>query len=453
MKHKSSVVICGAGILGISAAYQLSVKQKMRDILIVDERSPLTLTSDKSTECYRNWWPGPGDAMVRLMNRSIDLMEEFAGLSNNQFALNRRGYLYVTCEPNGVEDLGAAAAEAHSLGAGQLRLHGAGSSTYQPHHDDGYSGAEGADLFTDPNLIRQVFPYLSPEVVGALHVRRAGWLSGQTYGAWLLEQAQQAGVGLLSGSISGIDTSDGSVSRVYLADGSEIETSIFINAAGPHLASIARMLDVDIPIVNEVHLKASFNDHLGAVDRGAPLVICADEQRLPWTQEERAMLAEDADDAWLLEALPSGAHTRPEGGKDSQNILVLWDIHNQPVDPTFPIDEDPMVGELAIRGLAGILPGMQGYLERMPRFTVDGGYYTKTHENRPLACPLPIEGAYVIGAASGYGIMAAAGLGELLAAHIAGSELPPYADLFDLARYGDHSYQQLLHNWGESWQL
>src|SRR5256886_11256899 len=37
-------------------------------------RSPLSLTSDKSTECYRNWWPGPGDDMVALMNRSIDLL-------------------------------------------------------------------------------------------------------------------------------------------------------------------------------------------------------------------------------------------------------------------------------------------------------------------------------------------------------------------------------------------
>jgi hypothetical protein len=27
--------------------------------VIVGERPPLSRTSDKSTECYRNWWPGP----------------------------------------------------------------------------------------------------------------------------------------------------------------------------------------------------------------------------------------------------------------------------------------------------------------------------------------------------------------------------------------------------------
>jgi len=34
-----------------------------------------------------------------------------------------------------------------------------------------------------------------------------------------------------------------------------------------------------------------------------------------------------------------------------------------------------------------------------------------------------------------------------------GTDLPSYAGMFDLARYGDRAYQQLLQNWGESWQL
>src|SRR3990172_4367849 len=453
MKHEASAVICGAGILGISAAYQLAVQHKMGNVLIVDERPPLTLTSDKSTECYRNWWPGPGDGMVRLMNRSIDLMEEYARLSNNQFALNRRGYLYVTCEPEGIEALRNSASEASMLGAGQIREHGEASSSYRPHLIEGFTGPEGADLLTHPSFIHRHFPYLSGEVTGALHVRRAGWLSGQTYGAWLVEQTRHAGLRLLWGHVSSIETSAGSISGVFLEDGSEIKAPIFINAAGPHLASVGRMLGVEIPVINEKHLKASFSDHLGAVGRTAPLVICADEQLLPWTEEERAVLAQDPEASWLLGSLPSGAHTRPEGGEDAQSILVLWDIHNQAVEPTFPIAGDPMYAELAVRGLARIFPGMRGYLDQIPRFIVDGGYYTKTLENRPLACPMPLAGAYVIGAASGYGIMAAAGLSELLAACITGAGLPAYAGMFHLARYNDRTYQSLLQNWGESWQL
>ena len=74
----TDVVICGAGIAGIATAYHLVVKHGLNDVVLVDERPPLSLTSDKSTECYRNWWPGPGDAMVSLMNRSIDIIEELA---------------------------------------------------------------------------------------------------------------------------------------------------------------------------------------------------------------------------------------------------------------------------------------------------------------------------------------------------------------------------------------
>src|SRR5512144_1238194 len=130
----SDIVICGAGIAGIAAAYQLSVKHRAGRIILVDERPPLTLTSDKSTECYRNWWPGPGDAMVGLMNRSIDLLERWAHESGNAFSLNRRGYVYATADPARILTLQKAAEEAASLGSGPVRIHRGqpGDPPYQP---------------------------------------------------------------------------------------------------------------------------------------------------------------------------------------------------------------------------------------------------------------------------------------------------------------------------------
>ena len=100
-----------------------------------------------------------------------------------------------------------------------------------------------------------------------------------------------------------------------------------------------------------------------------------------------------------------------------------------------------------------MIPGLSAYFGKMPRCFVDGGYYTKTRENRFLACPLPAEGAYLIGALSGYGLMAAAGAAEMLADHITGSPLPHYAQAFRLERYEDPAYQKLLENWGASGQL
>src|SRR6059036_1679239 len=121
---RAEVVICGAGIAGIATAYHLAVRRGIADVVLVDERPPLTLTSDKSTEAYRNWWPGPGDAMVAFMNRSIDLLEEIARATGNRIQLNRRGYLYATADPARVALLRQAAEEAAAHGAGPLRIHG-----------------------------------------------------------------------------------------------------------------------------------------------------------------------------------------------------------------------------------------------------------------------------------------------------------------------------------------
>jgi len=50
----AEVLICGAGIGGISAAYHPSVRHGIEHILLVDQGAPLSLTSDNSTEFYRN---------------------------------------------------------------------------------------------------------------------------------------------------------------------------------------------------------------------------------------------------------------------------------------------------------------------------------------------------------------------------------------------------------------
>jgi glycine/D-amino acid oxidase-like deaminating enzyme len=180
----ADVVICGAGIAGIAAAYHLSVKHGIQKVVLVDEGAPLSLTSDKSTECYRNWWPGPGDVMVRLMNRSIDILEELARESDNRFHMNRRGYLFATADPGRVQTFRQAAEEAASLGAGGVRYHRAqaGDSPYLSAPAQGFEGQPtGSDLITDQALIRKHFPYLSERTVAVVHPRRCGWLSAQQW--------------------------------------------------------------------------------------------------------------------------------------------------------------------------------------------------------------------------------------------------------------------------------
>ncbi|MBT6151384.1 MAG: FAD-binding oxidoreductase, partial [Chloroflexi bacterium] len=327
-------------------------------------------------------------------------------------------------------------------------------SDYIPAEPEGFEHiALGADLFLDQDLIQQVFPYLSNDTVAVLHVRNAGWLSAQQFGAYLLEQVKNSGGNFLSGKVVEILQKDGQVVGVKLANGERIEGNIFINAAGPMLKDLGDLIGVDIPVYNELHLKASINDSLIAVDRDAPMVILAENQILPWTDEEKEMLKEEEETKYLTDTLPSGAHLRPEGGMEASSLLLLWDVHDEKVEAVFPPELDPMYPELALRGISTLVPGLKKYIEKMPKPFIDGGYYTKTQENRPLACPLELKGAYVIGAMAGYGIMAAAGLAEIVAAHVAESELPEYAPAFSLSRYQDENYINLLEDWGDSWQL
>jgi glycine/D-amino acid oxidase-like deaminating enzyme len=452
----AEVVICGAGIAGVAAAYHLAARHGVGDVLLVDERPPLTLTSDKSAECYRNWWPGPGDAMVAAMNRSIDLLEELARESGNVFRMNRRGYLFATADRARVPQLVQAAETAAALGAGPMRLHDRSTGEYQPSPGDGFEGQPvGTDVITDRTLIRRHFGWLADDTVALLHARRCGWFSGQQLGMYMLERARDKGVRFLSGRVEAVETTGGRVSGVTVrgpAGTQTVATSRFVVAAGPLLKSVGRLAGVDLPVFCERHAKVAFDDVLGAMPRQAPMTIWTDPVRLPWSEEERAELAQ-SEHARLLQEFPAGVHGRPEGAGESRSVLLIWTYDVEPVEPTFPVPFDPAYAEIAIRGMSRMVPAMAGYLARLPRAFVDGGYYTKTRENRFLSGPLPLDGAYVIGALSGYGLMSSNTAADLLAAHVTGAPLPHYAPAFTLTRYDDPRYVASLDTWPDSGQL
>jgi glycine/D-amino acid oxidase-like deaminating enzyme len=454
MKSLSAdVVICGAGIGGVSAAYHLAVKQGIQKVLIVDERLPFTLTSDKSTEAYRNWWPGPGDTMVRFMNRSIDLLENLARESDNFFRMNRRGYLFLTADPKKVALMEQTAKEISRLGAGPVRHHQGrpGDPPYAPSPPQGFDpDLRGADLVTDRALIRKHFPFVTDKAIAMLHPRRCGWMSAQQLGMYLLEQAKEHGARFLKGRVFEVGLSKEGIEAVHVRtedDTVRISTRTFVIAAGPLLKSVGAMIGIDLPVFNELHGKIAFNDPAGVISRDAPLMIWTDPTILPWTEEERNELAGNDRTKWLLDEFPGGVHFRPEGGPGSQTILALWTYDIKPQEPVWPPVFEPEYAEVVLRGMGVMIPGLIPYLQKIGKPIVDGGYYCKTRENRPLIGPLPVQGAFVIAALSGFGIMASMAAGELLGIHVAGGKLPVYAPAFLLSRYEDPAYQKLLDTW------
>ena len=454
----ADIVICGAGMAGVSTAYQLAVVHSVKNVVIVDPLPPLTMTSDKSMECYRNWWPGPGDDMVRLMNRSIDLMEELHREAPNRLPMHRHGYIYATADLNKVESMISSAQEITGLGAGELRVHrnGADDPEYIPVNVHGLLDAPtGADLFLDQFLIRKYFPYVTDRAVALLHTRRCGWFAGQQFGMYMFEKAVAHDVKHIKGRVEGVEIGKNRIKNIKVnvnGDILEISTRTFVIAAGPLQKDVGRMIGVEIPVVCEPHLKVMFNDSHRVIPRDMGLFIWNDPVTLHWSADEKAALAESDETRWLLDELPVGVHGRPEG--DGNMIILQWGYHDAQFEaPIFPIPIDQQLPEVALRGMGTVIPGLARYFNQIPKPFIDGGYYARTPENRPLIGPLPVDGAFLMGGFGGFGMQVSCGASDLLANHILHHELPSYAPAFLLSRYNDPDYQQRLGRWEASGQI
>ena len=434
MARHAGAVVAGAGIAGVATCYELAVIRGVEGVTVVDPRPPLSLTSDKSSECYRNFFPN--QPMVDLTNRSIDILESLKEQSDDFFNMSRRGYLFVTSDPGQLANLTRAAQASSGFGAGPVRFKKEADTSEEE---------TGFDVYQTPEALLGRFPYLSGDALGALHVRRGGWFSAQQLGAWMLEQARSRGAELLVDEVVDVEVVRGSVRSALLKSGEQISTPVVVNAAGPMSRRLAHLVGVELPINASLHHKVSFRDHLGAFPRGAPMLLWTDPVTIDWSEEERSALAAQGFDE-LLNEITTPVFGRPEGGTESPFFEALWNY--RPVirdEPTWPAPApDFMFPEAVLRGMAAMLPSLARYRDHLPYSVVDGAYVMKTPENLPLVGPAGPEGFYLVTAMSGYGVMICAAAAELVGSHLTGDDLPGYADKFLLSRYEDPGYVAAL---------
>jgi glycine/D-amino acid oxidase-like deaminating enzyme len=389
----AEIVIAGAGIAGVAAAYQLAVRAGISRVVLVDPREPLSLTSSMGAEGYRNFWPGPDDTMVRFMNRSIDLLDALDRESGQAFELNRRGYTFLTSD----------AAEAERL-----------------RERDGST----ARFVENASAIRARFPFVTDRVRAMLHVPRAGFMSASKLGHWLLDRACASNVDLLRDEVVDLVVDNRRLVAVQLASGARIDARAFVLAAGPLLPAWTGRLGLAVPIVNELHGKICFEDDAGVVPRDTPMMI--------WT---------DSVDLGVLGTFPPGVHIRPRGDR---SILGIWTYDTRIEPATFPPVFAADYADIVMGGLAAMIPGLQMYVDRGVSPIVDGGYYCKTPDNRPLIGPTTIEGVFLLGALSGFGIMASQAAADLLSTYLLDRPRPDYAAAFHPGRFDDPAYQSIL---------
>jgi glycine/D-amino acid oxidase-like deaminating enzyme len=318
---------------------------------------------------------------------------------------------------------------------------GAGPAAYQPAASaDWETVPDGVDVLLDCGLIRASFPSFADDIAVVIHIRRAGDISGQQLGQFMLEAVREAGGRVRCARVVAIEGTAPFVMRLETSGGPAVlRSDRLVNAAGPYVAEVAGMLGEHLPVACVFQQKIAFEDRDAVIPRYMPFAIDLDEQQIPWSEEERAILAGEPEAASLLATMPGGIHCRPDGGDRGTWIKLGWAYNRTPSAPCDDPPMDPQFPDTVLRGASRLNPALRAYIGRLPRNARHyGGYYTMTPENWPLIGLMRTPGAFVAGALSGFGTMAACATGALCAGWVAGAARTPYADALSLARHEDH---------------
>ena len=388
----ADVVIAGAGIAGIAAAWQIAARLGSTSTVLVDPRPPLSLTSDRPGANYRDWWPQA--AMVALASRSIAMTEGLLA-DGASFAMDRRGYLFVTADPEVADGLQRIVAERVAIGV----------------------EAASVDVLDRAQLDAR-FAHLAPGLRGAIHARRAGSLDTVGLGRAMLGLAMAAGVTVVPGEVVAVRVAGGRITAVTIAtpDGvAEIATERFVNAAGPFAREVAARLRADLELETVLRQKVVIRDRLGIVPPDAPFTIGLDA-----TGGGRA-----------------GVHVKPDTGGHAGAIKLGWARDQTPREPVAdPVCPPGFPREVVARA-ATIVPGLSAYLEGpLDLIAHDGGLYARTPDGLPVIGPHGPVGGHVVGGLAGFGSMMAAAAGDLVARWVLDEALPDDAAAFDPRRFG-----------------
>ena len=235
--------------------------------MLVDPRPPLSLTSDRPGANYRDWWPQP--AMVALADRSIALAEGLLA-DGASFAMDRRGYLFVTADPAIAAGLPAVAAERSRS-----------ASIPAPSTCSAVRHSRRASRISRRSCA-------APSTPGGPAASTRSGSVGRC-----LPVAAAAGVTVVQGEVVAATVAGGRIAAITVATPAvavEIATERFVNAAGPFARVLAARLGADLELETVLRQKVVVRDPLGVVPPDAPFTIGLD----------------------ATGGLPAGVHVKPD---------------------------------------------------------------------------------------------------------------------------------------------
>jgi FAD-dependent oxidoreductase domain-containing protein 1 len=293
----NQVVVIGGGVMGSALAYWLTRLDSAQNVTVV-ERDPSYEFASSALSAASIRQQFSTSVNVRISQASIAFLrraaEELAvGDQRPDIALREAGYLYL-----------AGAADDAQL----RRAHAVQSSC-------------GADIaLLDPAALRERFGWLNTSdlSLGSLGLSGEGWFDGYSLLMSFMRKAREQGARYLNGEARGFTREGRRITRVNLADGSHLDCTHVVNAAGAWARRIAALAGVELPVF--------------ARRRTVYVISC------PRTLRPFPLLID-----------PTGFWIRPEGTRFIAGFSPPDDRDDQPLEPDYAAFEAELWPALAHR--------------------------------------------------------------------------------------------------------
>jgi len=220
MRDRASVVIVGAGIMGLSIAYNLAKNHGLTDIVVVDKSYLCGGASGRNGGGVRAQFSS--EENIRLMQESIRICRDFARELKINIRFRQGGYLCLVRSEEGRRNLEKSVAVQNDCGLATRML--------------------------SPKEAQKIVPELDVStVVAASYNPNDGVVFPWPFVWGYAQGAEKLGVDIETFTeVLGIETKGSRISAVVTSKG-KIETSRIINAAGAWSPEIARLVGVELP--------------------------------------------------------------------------------------------------------------------------------------------------------------------------------------------------------------
>jgi glycine/D-amino acid oxidase-like deaminating enzyme len=367
--ERFDIAIIGGSLSGAAVAHHLKALGHGGSVALI-ERDPAFLRAATSLSAAGIRQQFSRIENIRLSQRTLDV---FRRIGPERVSLREQGYLILS-SPQGRDTHAASLQVQHEAGA-------------------------AIDWFEGGAALAARFPWLNPAGLGAGTFGRAGegWFDPHALRALLRENAREAGVASLTGSVNRLErTEDGWL--IGLAGGGLIAAGETVIAAGPQSGDVAALAGVTLPVEPRKRTVFVFSC------RNAP-------QGMPLTAD------------------PSGVWFRPEGTR----FIAGWSPDDtedkRAADDDFEPDW-PLFDEVLWPALAARVPAFEAV--KLETAWV-GHYDTNAFDHNAVIGPLA-PALHAVTGFSGHGVQQAHAAGEACAAMMLGLAPPVDVAAFAFGR-------------------